>query len=1213
MRVLALGRFLCTLALFGSGCSDPEVQPWQKSASYRIRPLQPQEGRGIGYSPVEREIQFANSLSDSAFLDNRHLVNGSGVAIGDIDQDGWPDILFAALEGRSVIYRNVGQWQFEDITDQSGLAGINPYATGATLADVNGDGHLDALTTSLGGGIQLFLNDGRGRFTDVSAESGLSQQGGATTMALADIDGDRDLDLYVGYYKTATAKDLFAPSEIAFDRVVRQEADSFFVDDSMKDHYRVVRQGNRLMRVELAEPDELYLNNGTGAFALVDWMDGSFLDEGEDRLVDVPRDWALTARFQDINGDGLPDLFVCNDFESPDHIWLGNGQGQFKAAHGLAIRQTSQSTMSVAIADVNADGHVDMFLADMLSRNYRRRQRQHQVIPPELTTMGDLETRIQVMQNMLLIGRGDGSFAETARFAGVAATEWTWSSAFVDVDLDGYQDLLLTTGHAYDAMDADAQIRAQRATASRRNLLLGFPDLDLPNMAFHNQGDGTFVLKPDGWGLGLSADVAHGLATGDFDLDGDMDVVFSRLNGRAGLFRNDADAPRIAVQLSGQSGNAYGIGAQLRVFAPGLPDQQHEIVAGGNYLSSSEALASFAWSEGAKLEVRWRSGQVQSIENLQSGHLYEVIESDTNTSIEASVDIEAALFTDWPLDLSHSEHPYDDFAVQPLLPRRLSQRGPALAAFDIDRNGYEDLILGSGRGGRLQYALNFGGQFGRGQEFGPPAAGDHSGVIVVPPIQGSTPSVMAAVSNYEWALDLATDSAWIEVYSAPLGESLQRVPYGVDAPGPMVLADFTGDGELELFVGGHFRRGRYPEPASSRVFRKGADRWQPDYVLSAPLSDLGLVSGATASDFNGDGLADLALADGLGPIRIFMNRGEGQLAEMTRSLGLAAYPGWWNGVATGDFDADGRLDLLATNRGLNLYHGDPIRLYYGDLDGNGNVDIIETRYESELGGHGFLRDLPTLLNALPPMAQRIQSYQHFASQTVGQIMGSALQNLASIDVETSAVTVFLNRGDTFEALPLADAAQLTIAHGAVVADFDGDGAEDVFLSQNEFALPPSTPRLDSGLGLMLLGRNNGQLEPISSNASGIIVHGAQRAAVAADFDRDGRSDLAVTQNAGPVALFRNVNGVAGITVFLTGPAGNPSAIGASVRLEYADGTQGPIRYIAAGSGYWSQNSFTPILGLGGQATHVWVRWPGGSETRVPIEEDAQRVRITYEH
>ena len=1106
---------------------------------------------------------------------------------------------------------NEGQWQFKDVTDQSGLAGIDPYATGATLSDVNGDGHLDALITSLGGGIQLFLNDGLGRFTDVSVESGLSRQGGATTMALADIDGDGDLDLYVGYYKTATAKDLFAPSEIAFDQVVRQEADSFFVDDSMKDHYRVVRQGNRLMRVELAEPDELYLNDGTGAFALVDWKDGTFLDEEGDRLVDVPRDWALTARFQDINGDGLPDLFVCNDFESPDHIWLGNGQGQFKAAHGLAIRQTSQSTMSVAIADVNADGHMDLFLADMLSRNYRRRQRQHQVIPPELTTIGDLDTRMQVMQNMLLIGRGDGSFAETARFAGVAATEWTWSSAFVDVDLDGYQDLLLTTGHAYDAMDADAQMHAQSARASRRNLLLDFPDLDLPNMAFQNQGDGTYVLKRDGWGLGLSADVAHGLATGDFDLDGDLDVVFSRLNGRAGLFRNDADAPRIAVRLSGQSGNADGIGAKLRVLAPGLPDQQHEIVAGGNYLSSSEALASFAWSEGVKLEVRWRSGQVQSIDNLQSGHLYEVFESDANSSIEASVDIETALFADWPLDLSHSERPFDDFALQPLLPRRLSQRGPALAAFDIDRNGYEDLILGSGRGGRLQYALNFGGQFGRGQSFGPPATGDHSGLIVVPPVQGSTPSVVAAVSNYEWALDSSVDSAWSEVYSQPVGGLLQRVPYGVDAPGPMVLADFTGDGELELFVGGHFRRGRYPEPASSYLFRRQSGQWQPDSVLSAPFKDLGLISGATASDIDGDGHADLALADGLGPIRIFMNRGEGQLAEMTRSHGLTAYVGWWNGVATGDFDADGRLDLLATNRGLNLYHGDPIRLYYGDLDDNGSVDIIETRYEPELSGYGFLRDLPTLLNALPPMAQRIQSYHHFASQSVDQIMGSAMQNLASTDVETSAVTVFLNRRDTFEALPLAYPAQLSLAHGPVVADFDGDGVEDVFLSQNEFALPPSTPRLDSGLGLMLLGRNDAQLEPVSSNASGIRIYGAQRAAVTADFDRDGRSDLAVTQNAGPVALYRNVNGAAGITIMLSGPAGNPSAIGASVRLEYADGTQGPIRYIVAGSGYWSQSSLTPILGLGGQATHVWVRWPGGSEVRVPIEQDAQRVRVAF--
>ena len=781
--------------------------------------------------------------------------------------------------------------------------------------------------------------------------------------------------------------------------------------------------------------------------------------------------------------------------------------------------------------------------------------------------------------------------------------------AFLDADLDGYQDLILTTGHAYDAMDADAQMRAQRSRRLWREQLLDFPDLDLPNMAFRNLGEGTFAMQPDGWGLGLEADVAHGLATGDFDQDGDLDVVISRLNDRVGLFRNNAKAPRVGVRLAGLPPNMQGIGAKLRLVAPEAPLQQQEITAGGNYLSSSEPMASFAWFAGAQLEVRWRSGQVSSIENLQPGHLYEVQEANAIDSQLPEAPPEP-MFAAQPLELVHWERPYEDFERQPLLHRRLSQRGPALMAADLDGNGDDDLLLGSGKGGRLQYALNFGGHFGRPQTLGDPAAGDHAGVLVFPSVNGSEPVVAATISNYERTPEQAGDAAWMEVLGLRTREVRQRIMIGTDTPGPIVLADFTGDGELELFIGGHFGPGRFPEAATSRLYRRESGTWQPDETLSAPFAALGLISGATATDVNQDGLADLALADALGPVRVFVNRGNGELVEMTRTLGLGDHTGWWNGVATGDFDADGRLDLIATNSGLNLHYEGPVRWYYGDMDGSGTVEIIET--QPAPGGYGFVRDLPTMLNAIPPLAQRVSSYSHFASLTVDQVMGSALQNMARKDMETGAVMVFFNRGQEFKAIPLADAAQLSMAYGAVVADCDGDGFEDVFLSQNEFALPPSTPRLDSGLGIMLLGSASGHLVPAGPVRSGIRVYGAQRAAVAADFDGDHRTDLAIAQNAGPVRWYRNMTGGIGMRVRLAGPPGNPKAVGASVRLEYADSTLGPVRLVTAGSGYWSQSSMTQLLGINRQVAHVRVRWPDGEESRVPVEDDdIRRVRIAY--
>ena len=1208
----APGLLVCALLGLIPACSGPERSEWQEHGAYRVRPLLTIDGRGDGFTSFSSRIPFVNTLSDSAFLRNRHLVNGSGVAVGDVNGDGWPDILFAALEGASTLYLNNGDWQFEDVTVSAGLSGINANAMGAAMADVDGDGHLDVLVTSLGGGIQLFVNDGRGQFRNATSGSGMATEGGATTVTLADIDGDHDLDLYVGFYKVATVKDLYPPDEIVFERVVRQQADSFFVDPSMAMHYRLIRQGNRLMRVEVAEPDQLYINEGEGIFARVDWTGGTFLDENGKALTEQPRDWALTARFQDLNGDNRPDLYVCNDFESPDHIWLGDGAGTLRAMPTRDIRQTSQSTMSIAAGDIDADGYTDVFLADMLSRSYLRRQRQHQVIPPEATRLGDIFTRPQIMQNMLLRARGDGSFAETARWAGVDATEWTWSSEFFDVDLDGYQDLVLTTGHAYDAMDADAQMQAQRSRRYWRELLLDFPDLDLPNMVFRNQGDGTFAMQPDGWGLGEEHDVSHGMATGDLDLDGDLDVVINRLNSRAGLFRNDATASRISVQLRGSKGNAYGVGAKVQVDAPDAPLQVREVVAGGNYLSSSEPRLSFAWFQGARLKVLWPGGEVSEINEVLPDHHYEVFESHAQPA-ESALVAASPMFVAEELHLAHYEQEYADFDRQPLLPRRLSQRGPGVAIADVDGNGFEDIVLGSGKGGYLQFALNFGGRFGRAQELGELAKGDHAGILVQSARNGSSSQILVAVSNYEHLPTSNTDSSFVARVSYDLGDLEQRIPLSLDSPGPLVRADFTGDQELDLFVGGHFQPGRYPAAASSHILRGQSGLLQYDAELSAPFADIGRISGATATDLNQDGLADLVLADELGPIRVFVNRGGGQMAEMTRSSGLDQFVGWWNGVATGDFDADGRLDLIATNRGLNaaVPSTEPVRLYYSDLDRNGTLDILEARAVPELGGFGLIRDLPTLLNAIPPMAQRVQSYEHFASLSVDELLGEMAPGISYIDVATSETTVFLNRGQSFEVVTLDPSAQLTTAFAVVVADFDGDGAEDAFLSQNDFALPPSVPRMDSGLGQLLLGGNSGLLTPVPPAEAGIRVFGAQRGAAAGDLNLDGRTDLVVTQNANPTKLYFNQTAAVGLTVRLSGPPGNAEGIGASIRVEYTDGSFGPARFVSAGDGYWSQSSPTQVLGLNGDPAQVHVRWPGGALSAVPVADRAKRVNIDF--
>ena len=1205
-----LNNTLCFVllgALVFVGCARESERTWTPFEGYEVRPLVPPIGKGTGFTEISNSIAFSNAISTSAFVTNRHVVNGSGVATGDVDGDGLPDVFLAGMEHRSTLHRNQGDWQFEDVTLRANLGLVNPRATGATFADVDADDDLDLFVTSLESGAQLFLNDGAGQFTDHTAQANLPQSGGATTVALADMDQDGDLDIYIGFYKEATVKDIWPPNEITFERVVKQVADSFVVSDYWADDYKLIRQGDRLMRVELAEPDRIFFNDGAGYFTEISFAEGLFLDEEGHPLTESPRDWTLAVRFQDFNGDGYPDLYVCNDFESPDHFWLGSAEGTFRAVSTLALRKTSQSTMSVAAADVDADGDVDMFLADMLSRDYIRRQKQHFVIPPEVVMMGDIRARPQEMQNMLLLNRSDTTFSEIARMSGVAATGWTWSSAFMDVDLDGLQDLLLTTGHAYDAMDADAQIAAGSSRRPWREVLLDFPDLDLPNIAFRNLGGARFEWVEEGWGLGVTADVAHGMAFADLDEDGDQDVIINRLDAPAGVFRNDAEGERILVRLRGNEPNPQGVGAVVHVVSDSLPPQRQEILAGGQYLSSNDASLTFAYAPGAQIEVHWAGGGRSVIKEVISGNEYRIFQPEIEATEPSAVQATETLFTTLSTGLQHEETSYADFNRQPLLPHKLSQRGPALVAADVDADGDEDLILGGGKGKRLQLSINDGGRFTTTQRLGNFSSGDHGGIVVLP----GTSTVLAGVSNYERTPQEAAEVSQIVRLPSLYGSETLHI-FGPESPGALALGDFTGDGSLELFVGGHFMPGQYPVNVSSVIYRIENGMLVRDDALSAPFEKLGLVSGATAADLNGDGTTDLALATMWGPVHVFHNRGDGQFVRMTRALGLAEYTGWWNGVAPADFDGDGRLDLIATNWGQNHPYAQdvPLRAYYGDLDNNGSLDILEVQHVPELDAFGLIRDFRTLTHALPTLRQHIRTYEEFATRSAMDIFGSVLSEADYHEVTEWRTMVFLNRESHYEAVPLADEAQRSPAFAPVPGDFNGDGRTDLFLSQNFFAVASGYPRLDSGRGLLLLADESHKLVPQPAQVSGIHIYGSQRAAVGADFDLDGRLDLAVTQNAGPVVHLRNTTAVTGLRVELQGNAMNTAAIGAHVRAEYRDGSVGPSVPIVAGSGYWSQSSVEPILAPRDEIVKVHVNWPDGTVTTTAVQAGAQSILIT---
>jgi len=1213
MRLFKPGAVVSTLMIFLLHCGPDKSLTWHQEDGYRWAQLPPAKGDGNGFqafAPSQTGITFFNTLTDEQIKNNRVLLNGSGVATGDVDGDGLVDIYFCRLDGDNVLYKNLGGWKFQDITKEAGVACPNRFSTGATFADIDGDLDLDLLVTALGGPQACFLNDGHGKFTDATTAAGLTAKTGATSMALADIEGDGDLDLYIANYKTIRTKDIYTPEELSADSIVQKIGGTYRIAPKFQEHYALEIRGTKLLWLETGEPDLLYLNDGRGHFQAVPFTEGRFLDQTGKPIAEI-KDWGLMARFQDLNNDGAPDIYVCNDFESPDRIWLNDGAGHFRAMSNFAIRHTSNSSMAVDFSDIDRDGDLDFFVADMLSREHHRRKTQMATTVPAPLKIGEIDNRPQVMHNTLFLNRGDNTYAEIAMYSGVAASEWTWSAAFLDVDLDGFEDLLTTTGNFYDAQDADAdeliRYRAMRGHSDYRNTIFMYPELYLPNFAFRNRGDLTFEEVGTSWGF-TSTDISHGMAFGDFDNDGDLDLVTNRFDTTAGVYRNEATAPRLAVRLRGQPPNTQGIGAKIRVLGGPAP-QSKEVICGGNYVSGSDPMFVFATGKNElTIEVTWRNGKHSIIHEAKPNRIYEIDESKTESlsNHTTSVDTNAkpAYFEDVSNLLNHQHHEDadDDFQNQPLLPRRLSQLGPGVAWCDFDNDGDDDLLIASGKGGALSLYRNDGkGSFQSQRD-----------PILTPPAQSDQTAVLGW-NDAEGKTKLLVGDGTEVLYDDLKNNKVSKLEGDSSSIGPMAMADYDGDGDLDLFAGGRTIAGRYPEPASSRLYRNENESFKLDESNNLQFKKIGMVSGAVFSDIDGDADPDLILAMEWGPLTVLRNN-NGIYANSTSEMGMAELTGWWNGVTTGDFDEDGKLDIIATNWGLNnKYHAyaRPPMIYYDDLDRNGMLDIVEAYIDEPNNKLVPERGLYALANAMSFVRLRARTHKQFGAASLPEIFGDDLEKSNKLQANTLAHTVFFNRGNRFEAMALPVEAQFAPAFHAGVADFDGDGHDDIFLSQNFFASQIETPRDDAGRGLWLRGDGSGKLQSVPAQESGVKIYGEQRGAALGDYDGDGRVDLAVSQNGAATKLYHNMGAQPGLRVRLVGPKENPLAIGAMIRLIDEHGN-GPAREIHLGAGYWSQDSAVQVFGKRDGVKGIWIRWPDGAVTETGLPDGAHEIRVDFD-
>jgi hypothetical protein len=1184
--------------------------------------------------PATTGIAFTNFVSEEKGFENSMLIDGSGAAAGDIDGDGWCDVYFCGMDRPNGLFRNLGDWKFKEVTASAGVA-CEGRSSGAAFADIDGDGDLDLLVNSLGGGTRLFLNDGAGKFNELK-DAGLVRKFGSTSMALADVDGNGTLDLYVCNYATTKIEDrpnARFSSRTVNGRIVLTAIDGVpMTSPELTNRYLV--DAERVVR-ELGEPDVLYLNDGKGKFQQVSWTEGSFLDEAGTALTSPPYDFGLSVMFRDMDGDLAPDLYICNDLFPPDRIWINDGHGRFRALSTLAVRNTCRFAMGVDFADINRDGYDDFFVVDMLSREHVKRKMQTSGVLPVFLPPGKIDNRPQYKRNTLFLNRGDGTYAEIAQLSGLAASEWSWMPAFLDVDLDGFEDVLITTGHDRDSLNADvvAEILRGRSgqklsDAEHRELKRKhFEVLKLPNQAFRNRGDLTFEDKARAWGFDYVG-ISHAMCLADFDNDGDLDVVVNHLNDGVGIYRNESMAARVAVRLKGKAPNTRGIGAKIKLRGGAVPSQSQEMTCGGRYLASDDAIRTFAAGQaagGMSIEVTWRNGTVSFVTEVRPNRLYEIDEAAARqpSSEKSKTNLPAPpLFTDVSnlIQHTHVDIAFNDFERQPLLSKKLSQLGPGISWFDLDGDGLEDLIVGSGAGGQMAVYRNKGpGGFEKSNApiLTQPLSRDQTTLLGWRKADGSA-VLLGGSSNYE---DGQPGGACVQEWDLGKDKPTGGFPGWEISVGPMAMADLDGDGLLDLFVGGRVEPARYPAVPSSLLFRGSGTSFVVDPANCKRLALVGLVSGSVFSDLDGDGDPDLLLACEWGSLKIFRNEG-GQLTawdprvttpnnRVDPSSTLKSFTGWWNGVNTGDFDGDGRLDIVASNWGRNSRYEDfraqPLRIVYGEWTGNGTLDVLDGYEDSDLK-----KLVPwcayRVARLVPWIAERFGTQTAFSTAGIGEILGERAKAAKVLQATWLETTVFLNRGDHFEARLLPIEAQFAPAFGVNAADVNGDGNEDIFLSQNFFAVDGETSRYDAGRGLWLAGDGTGNFRALPGQTTGVKIYGEQRGSALCDYDADGRVDLAVSQNAAPTKLYRNTGAKPGLRVRLAGPLGNPSSVGAILRL-VAEGKTGPAREIHAGSGYWSEDSAVQVLCGPRPPAQLWVRWPGGKATTTDLPAGVRDITV----